>query len=176
MGFLQNLLKKEAKKMLSNVINTAKDEVVRTINADPDAEYKSTVSTPASAPVQKSAPVAASAANSDEDFCESEKELGERIARIVAEEWPGYELRKDIPASEMDAAFGARKYSYGLYKNGTPKAMILVLDGRSLYCRKDTRLAHDACWKKGVFCMNLMMHLPNRRSYISKQLRDNVSL
>lgn len=175
MGFLQNLLKKEAKKMLSNVINTAKDEVVRTINADPDAEYKSTVSTPASAPVQKSAPVAASVANSDEDFCESEKELGERIAKIVAEEWPGYELRKDIAASEMDAAFGARKYSYGLYKNGTPKAMILVLDGRSLYCRKDTRLAHEACWQKGVFCMNLMMHLPNRRSYIAEQLRNNVS-
>lgn len=154
MGFLQNLLKKEAKKMLSNVINTAKDEVVRTINSDPEAN---------------------SAANSDEDFCESEKELGERIAKIVTEEWPGYELRKDIPAGEMDAAFGARKYSYGLYKDGAPKAMILVLDGRSQYCRKDTRLAHEACKEKGVFCMNLMMHLPNRRSYIAEQLRNNVS-
>ena len=154
MGFLQNLLKKEAKKMLSNVINTAKDEVVRTINSDPEAN---------------------SAANSDEDSCESEKELGERIAKIVTEEWPGYELRKDIPAGEMDAAFGARKYSYGLYKDGAPKAMILVLDGRSQYCRKDTRLAHEACKEKGVFCMNLMMHLPNRRSYIAEQLRNNVS-
>ncbi len=154
MGFLQNLLKKEAKKMLSNVINTAKDEVVRTINSDPEAN---------------------SAANSDEDFCESEKELGKRIAKIVTEEWPGYELRKDIPAGEMDAAFGARKYSYGLYKDGAPKAMILVLDGRSQYCRKDTRLAHEACKEKGVFCMNLMMHLPNRRSYIAEQLRNNVS-
>jgi len=162
MGFLQNLLKKEAKKMLSNVINTAKDEVVRTINSDPEAEYKSSTS-------------ANSAANSDEDFCESEKELGERIAKIVTEEWPGYELRKDIPAGEMDAAFGARKYSYGLYKDGAPKAMILVLDGRSQYCRKDTRLAHEACKEKGVFCMNLMMHLPNRRSYIAEQLRNNVS-
>ena len=170
MGFLSNLLKKEARKMISDVINTAKDEVVRTINSDPDAEYKS------SAPVQTSVPVASSAANSDEDFCESEKELGERIAKIVAEDWPGYELRKDIPAGEMDAAFGARKYSYGLYKNGTPKAMILVLDGRSLYSRKDTRLAHEACKEKGVFCMNLMMHLPNRRSYIAEQLRNNVSL
>ena len=154
MGFLQNLLKKEAKKMLSNVINTAKDEVVRTINSDPEAN---------------------SAAYSDEDFCESEKELGKRIAKIVTEEWPGYELRKDIPAGEMDAAFGARKYSYGLYKDGAPKAMILVLDGRSQYCRKDTRLAHEACKEKGVFCMNLMMHLPNRRSYIAEQLRNNVS-
>ena len=95
--------------------------------------------------------------------------------KIVTEEWPGYELRKDIPAGELDASFGARKYSYGLYKDGTPKAMILVLDGRSLYCRKDTRLAHEACRAKGVFCMNLMMHLPNRRSYISEQLRNNVS-
>ncbi len=171
MGFLQNLLKKEAKKMLSNVINTAKDEVVRTINSDPEAEYKSSTS----APVQTSTPVANSAANSDEDFCESEKELGERIAKIVTEEWPGYELRKDIPAGEMGAAFGARKYSYGLYKDGAPKAMILVLDGRSQYCRKDTRLAHEACKEKGVFCMNLMMHLPNRRSYIAEQLRNNVS-
>ena len=75
----------------------------------------------------------------------------------------------------MDAAFGARKYSYGLYKDGAPKAMILVLDGRSQYCRKDTRLAHEACKEKGVFCMNLMMHLPNRRSYIAEQLRNNVS-
>lgn len=84
MGFLQNLLKKEAKKILSNVINTAKDEVVRTINSDPEAEYKSSDSTPA--PVRSSAPVANSAANSDEDFCESEKELGKRIAKIVTEE------------------------------------------------------------------------------------------
>lgn len=171
MGFLQNLLKKEARKMLSNVINTAKDEVVRTINSDPEAEYKAS----GSASVQTATPVASSAANSDEDFCESEKELGERIAKIVTEEWPGYELRKDIPAREMDAAFGARKYSYGLYKDGAPKAMILVLDGRSQYCRKDTRLAHEACKAKGVFCMNLMMHLPNRRSYIAEQLRNNVS-
>lgn len=171
MGFLQNLLKKEARKMLSNVINTAKDEVVRTINSDPEAEYNSS----ASAPVQVTAPVTSSATSSDEDFCESEKELGERIAKIVTEEWPGYELRKNISAKELDAAFGARKYSYGLYKDGTPKAMILVLDGRSLYCRKDTRLAHEACKAKGVFCMNLMMHLPNRRSYIAEQLRNNVS-
>ncbi len=171
MGFLQNLLKNEAKKMISKAINTARDEVVRTINSDSDAEYKSTVSTP----VQRSTPVANSATNSDEDFCESEKELGERIAKIVAEEWPGYELRKDISAGEMDATFGARDYSYGLYSNGIPKAMILVLDGRSLYCRKDTLLAHEACRAKGVFCMNLMMHLPNRRSYISEQLRNNVS-
>jgi hypothetical protein len=174
MGFLENLLKKEAKKMLSNVINTAKDEVIRTINSDPEAEYKTASSTTATS-AQKSAPVATGTANSDENFCETEKELGERIAKVVANEWPGYELRKDIPAKEMDAAFGARKYSYGLYKDGTPKAMILVLDGRSLYCRKDTRLAHEACRDKGVFCMNLMMHLPNRYSYIAEQLRNNVS-
>ena len=171
MGFLQNLLKKEAGKLISNVINTAKDEVIRTINTDPTATNKPADVTP----TRTAAPAATSSANSDEDFCESEKELGERIAKVIANEWPGYELRKNISAGEMDAAFGARKYSYGLYKDGTPKAMILVLDGRSLYCRKDTRLAHEACDAKGVFCMNLMMHLPNRYSYIAEQLRNNVS-
>ena len=175
MGFLQNLLKKEAKKMISNVINTAKDEVVRTINSDPESEYKPSGSSPAPTPVRTAAPTTKKAATPDEEFCKSKVALGERITKIVTEEWPGYELRKDIPAREMDATFGARDYSYGLYKDGIPKAMILVLDGRSLYCRKDTLLAHEACRAKGVFCMNLMMHLPNRRSYIAEQLRKNVS-
>lgn len=111
----------------------------------------------------------------DEESCYYEESVvRNRIEKVAAEEWPGYELRQNIPAAEMGAESGAVDYSYGLYLNGVPMAMILILDAGE-YRLKKVRLAHQACRDKGVFCMNLMLQLPNRRSYISEMLRKNVS-
>lgn len=116
-----------------------------------------------------------SAANADEKDCRYNKSIVcARIEDIVATEWPGYELRMNIPAYDLGAEVGARDYTYGLYLDGEPKAMIIILEDPSHYRRKDTLLSHEACQVKGVFCMNLMLHLPNRRSYISERLRTNV--
>lgn len=154
MGFFDNLLKSQVRKVISNAVDNAVDNWMDKSNQN------------------NAQPVAA---NPDEsDCCNNESVVRSRVERVVAEEWPGYELRQNIPASAMGAPFDARSYTYGIYSNGIPKAMIIILDNPNHYCKKDVRLSHEACERQGVFCMNLLLHLPNRRSYISERLRTNV--
>ncbi len=178
MGFLSNLFKKEAKKMFTDAINRAANEAIDTFGSTEEKCARSQApETAASATsATNSAPAKAVIADSDEESCYGDYDtVCKRVEKVVATEWAGYELRKKIPAKELDAGFGARPYTYGLYLNGVPKAMILIMDGRSSYRRKDTVRSHEACKENNVFCMNLMLHLPNRYSYIADMLRNNVS-
>lgn len=165
MGFLDRLLKSEARRLVSSVVSNAVDDVINNLSnsgsSDTDT-YSSNVRT--------------TTVNADEEDCCYDKNLVcARIEDVATTEWAEYELRTNIPAYEMGAEDGARDYTYGLYLNGEPKAMIIVLEEPAHYRKKDTLLAHQACKAKDVFCMNLMLHLPNRRSYISEQLRNNVA-
>ena len=165
MGFLDNFLKGKARELVSNVVSNAVDDVINNLSNGSTADTGSA-----------SASATRSTANVDEkDCCYNKNVVCARIEDVVATEWPGYTLRTNVPAYEMGAADGARDYTYGLYLDGIPKAMIIVLEEPAHYRKKDTLLAHEACRAKGVFCMNLMLHLPNRRSYISERLRNNVS-
>lgn len=183
MGFLSNLFKKEAKKMFNDALNRAANEAIDTFGSTEEKcekapAAKSAPVTPATktAPVTNAAPAKTVTTDADEEHCyEDYDTVCKRIEKVVATEWSGYELRKNIPAKELGAGFGARPFTYGIYLNGVPKAMILVMEGRSSYMKKDTRRSHDACYENKVFCMNLMLHLPNRYSYIADMLRKNVS-
>nr|MBQ8253213.1 hypothetical protein [Lachnospiraceae bacterium] len=103
-----------------------------------------------------------------------EKLLRSRLEQIIEEEWSGYELRKNVPASEMNAESGARTYSYGIYQDGIPKAMIMILDDRNLYKKREVLLSQRACGQMRVAYMNFMTYLPNREDYISKRLQENI--
>lgn len=50
--------------------------------------------------------------------------------------------------------------------------MILILEQPWGYKRKDVQAAHELCGEKGIACMNLMLHLPNRKSYIINRIRE----
>lgn len=152
MGFLDSLLKKGTSKLISNVV----DSVVDNLKGNTTATY------------------AASQDSDEEDCCYKASVIRARVEKVFAEEWSGYEVRQDVWAYEMDAEEGSHNYSYGLYLDGQPKAMVMVLDSADDYRKKSVKLAHKACEEKGVFCMNLLPHMPNRRSYISKRLKDNV--
>ena len=111
----------------------------------------------------------------DEEPCwYAERILRNRLERIFSEEWSGYEVRRDIPAAQLGAPAKSHDYSYGLYLQGQPKAMIMVLEDKDDYRRKSVVSSHRACESKGIFCMNLLPPLPNRRSDISKRLKENV--
>lgn len=167
MGFLDKLLKSKARELVSNVVGDAVDDVINHLSNSDDTCTGTNTTTTSS--------VRTTTINTDEKNCCYDKNLVcARIEDIAATEWPGYELRTNIPAYDLGAEVGARDYTYGLYLDGEPKAMIIILEDPSHYRRKDTLLAHEACQVKGVFCMNLMLHLPNRRSYISERLRTNV--
>ena len=152
MGFLDNLLKKGTSKLISNVV----DSVVDNLKGNTTPAY------------------ATSQDPDEEDCCHKASVIRARVEKVFAEEWSGYEIRQNIWAYEMGAEEGGHDYSYGLYLDGQPKAMVMVLDSADDYRKKSVKLAHRACEEKGVFCMNLLPHMPNRRSYISKRLKDNV--
>ena len=177
MGFLDRLLSREAKKIISNVVDNVVDKVKDNVNDNMNSttQQNSSYGNPTSRN-QNTYAAPSCVDDPDEQHCECEESVVRaRIEKIAAEEWSGYELRRDIPASEMGASPEARDYSYGLYLNGNPVAMILILDIDWHYRKKDVILAHEACEKLNVFCMNLLLPLPNYRSYISKRLRDNVA-
>ena len=164
--------------MFSNAITRATNEAIDAFGSTEEkCEHSATAaeSAPITSPADPT-PNSSSSTNADEEPCYGDYDtVCKRIEKVVATEWSGYELRKNIPAKELGAGFGARPFTYGIYLNGVPKAMILVMEGRSSYMKKDTRRSHDACYENKVFCMNLMLHLPNRYSYIADMLRKNVS-
>ena len=163
MGFLDNLIRKT----VSNAVDKAVDSVVDNIK-EKSGFFPGTANTRSSA-------VSSQAQDPDEEHCGYDEALiRARVEKVFAEEWSGYEVRQNVWAYEMGAEEGSHDYSYGLYLDGQPKAMVMVLEYSDDYRRKSVRLAHEACEKKGVFCMNLLPHMPNRRSYISKRLKDNV--
>ncbi len=175
MGFLDRLLKSEARRLVSSVVSNAVDDVINNLTNDRGTDASSTVDTTYRSDTV-STRTTKDTTSPDEEHCGYDKNIVcARIEDVVANEWAGYELRTNIPAYEMGAENGSRDYTYGLYLDGAPKAMIIILDTPSHYRMKDVRLSHEACRASNVFCMNLMLHLPNRRSYISEQLRNNVA-
>lgn len=157
MGFLNNLFKGETRKIISSVVSNAVDDLIGTSS---DSATEGTG-------------VKAGTAR-DEKPCKGERELRERLERVFAEEWSGYELRKKVSAAEMCAEAGARDYSYGVYFGGQPKAMLMVLNGSNEYNHKEVRAAQEACQRMGVSYMNFISRLPNRRSYISERLQNTI--
>lgn len=176
MGFLDNLFKKETRKIISGVVDSVVDNMVDSVKGAIQGNNASGTA--------ESAPEAASAMNSqpavgrkrenetgdDADCCFDENIVRRRIEMVAAEDWPGYELRRDIPATEFGADKKAHSFDYGLYLDGQPKVMIMLLEQyqyRSDYVQR----AHSACRKCGAGSFHLLMHLPNRKTYIAERLR-----
>lgn len=168
MGFLDNLLKKETRKIISSVVDSVVDGVkgaVQGNNAD---------TTPCSAPTA-SVEVAAGKKNrenetgDDANCCSDINVVRQRIEMVAAENYPGYELRRDIPATELGADKKDRSFDYGLYLDGQPKVMIMVLK-QYQYRNECVERSHYACKRQGVGSFHLLLHLPNRKTYIAKRL------
>ncbi len=101
-------------------------------------------------------------------------ELTATLEDIIAAEFSEYELRKDIPVTELDIFAKGRAYSYGMYLNGSPKAFIMIMKDRNDYRSLPVVLAKQEAEKNGIPYMNFMPHLPNEPEYIINRLRQNV--
>lgn len=94
------------------------------------------------------------------------------ISAIFAAENDYYELYRDVSPWELGGDDQVHPFTYGIYCNRTAKLMILILEKPWGYKRKDVEAAHELCRQKGIACMNLMLHLPNRKSYIINRIRE----
>lgn len=162
MGLLGNLLGK----VVSTVVDSAVDGVKKSIS--PSGNDGGGIAPAGTGSASKKY-------DAEDGHCKGEGELRERIEAVVAAEWPGYELRRNVPSSEMSAEPRARKfYTYGIYHSGAPVAMIMFLEDNVAYRRREVRLAQRACEGQGVPYMNFMTYMANHRAYISKRFRENI--
>ena len=172
MGFLDRILKKEARKLVAGVLDEVVDSVTDNIRDSIRENSSSSTTT-----------VSGSSASRNKDEADSDCHgsvavVEQRIRNVVAEEWGDrIEIRKKVSSSVMGAEPGALKaYAYGLYCDGEPVAMINVFEDSNLYCKKRTRLAKEACERNNVGYVHFLMRLPNRTCYIREQLKKIVNI
>ena len=144
MGFLRNLLNREAKKGLSTTASPSSGSAFRVHRE-----------------IGKS-------------IAYNEAALRSLLEKNFEELFPEYEVRKNVPASQLNAEAGAENYSYGLFRNGQPKAMIMILIQSNDYRLARIRKAQAACQTQGIPYMNFMYYLPNREDYVANRLRSTI--
>lgn len=176
MGFLDNLLKRETRKIISGAVDSVVDNVMDNIkgairgnSSSAEEDSSPNVSVKASSPAVLDQGREKETGD-DADCCHDKSTVSRRIEMIAAQDWPDYELRRNIPATELGADAQARSFDYGLYLNGQPKVMIMLLEQyqyRSQYVQR----AHAACRNQGVGSFHLLMHLPNRKTYIAERFK-----
>lgn len=100
--------------------------------------------------------------------------IHKKLTTLFEEEFSEYEIRKDIPAQEFFAQDGAQNYTYGMYLNGEPKAMIMIIDGNNDYRRASVVKARTACADMHIPYMNFMSYMANHYDYVSERLHESV--
>lgn len=175
MGFLDRLIKKEARKIVAGVLDEVVDTVTDNIKDSIRENRNGGSTTVHTTSKSKKAP---NDVDEAEEGCYREADVvKQRIEKVISEEWGDQiEVRKNISSSEMYAEAGALDYTYGLYNNGSPIAMVIVLDYPDDYWCKRTRLAKEACGRQNVGYVHFITRLPNRTSYIREQLKKIVNL
>lgn len=189
MGFLDNLLRKEVRKVVSSAVDTVADGVINAVlgkdgqaggntasaTADPATVENSAGKNMAGPAMSGNDAIKENKAATRQANCSGEGLLRRRIEEIAAREKPEYELRQRVPSSQVGAPKGSEPYfDYGFYQDGILVAVIQILDDNNAYCRKSVRLAQQACEDRQVAYMNLMSYMTNRPEYIAKRLRENL--
>lgn len=163
MGFFDSLLKSGAKKFVSDVVDRAVDGVMGN-NQSSNSSYNN----------QTNTQVGRQANDARDRIPRGVGPACARIEHVINTKFADYELRKNVPASVMNAENGAVPYTYGLYYNGTPRAFINVIDQRNDYRLKRFRLSKEACEKASVPHFNFFSHLPNEMTYIEERIREKI--
>ncbi len=178
MGFLDNLLKKETRKIIAGVVDSVVDNVMDDVKGSIHGGNESTHSGNVSTHSNNESTVTRSTdsrhreseTGDDADCCFDESTIRRRIEMAAAEDWPGYELRRDIPASEFGGDVRDHGFDYGLYLDGRPMVMIMILEHYQ-YRNRSVQNAHAACRKQGIGSFHLLNHLPNRKTYIAERIK-----
>ena len=110
----------------------------------------------------------------EEDCCFDTVVVGNRIQKILDENWSGCELRKYVPSAAIGADAMEWTYTHGVYRDGRPLLMINILDNKNDYKKKIVRQSMEACADKGIGYIHFLLHLPNRSSYILERLREEM--
>lgn len=155
MGFLDKLLSKETRKVISNVVDRVADAAKDAVS-DLSSGTANTLS-----------------ASGESDCHGSAAVVENRIFSILAENFSNCELRKQISASSIGASI-SWQYTYGVYRDGYAVAMINILNNPNDYRRKIVLQSKQACTDHGIGYVHFLLRLPNRSSYIAEQLKKII--
>lgn len=171
MGFLDNLLRREVRKVISNAVDTVVDDTLKNaFGKDGESSVANAGGSTSGSSPEKENREATKLTN-----CSGEELLRRRIEEIAARDWSDYELRRQVPSSEVNAPEGAEPFfEYGFYRGGALVAVIKILNDNNAYCRKSVRLAQAACRGQNVKYMNFMSYMMNRPEYIAKRFAENI--
>lgn len=163
MGFLENLLKSQVRKVVSNVVDEVVDNTVGSALRDAFGQN----GTEGTQNFYESSNVSESRRFG---VASGERLLRQRLEEVFRTDFPDYEVRTNLDAGVPKA----RKYSYGLYYNGMPRMMIMVINERNDANRKEVRLSREASESYGVPYFNFYTHLPNEVDYIRNRIKGNM--
>lgn len=163
MGFLESILRRQVRRIVNNAIDEAVDNTVGVALRDAFGQ-NGTEGT------QNFAESGASSVAKKKSGASGEKVLRQRLEEVFKSDFPDYEVRKNLDAGVQ----GARKYSYGLYYNGMPRMMIMVINDSGHAIKRDVRLAREASASYGVPYLNFFTHLPNDAEYVRNRIKENM--
>lgn len=186
MGFLDNLLRREVRKVVGSAVDAVADSIINAVQGKDGQDGGNTASAGDLAATENKVDKTGSIAYGNgaikenkgatrQANCSGEHLLRRRIEEIAAREKPEYELRQKVSSSQVGAPRGAEPYfDYGFYRDGMLAAVIQILDDNNAYCRKSVRLAQQACKDRQVAYMNFMSYMTNRPEYIAKRLEEKL--
>jgi hypothetical protein len=91
------------------------------------------------------------------------------FAGVLQQEFPGYEIRQDVPVAELGGT--GKPYDFGIYLAGQPRAVVMLTehnrDNNAAY-----RNAKAAAAARGVPFLNFYLHMPNERDYVVNRVRS----
>ena len=157
MGFFDNLLKKGANRVLSNLVNDAADKLTDKIE-DKIAERTDTATT-----VNSSSKQTVSNSSSAVDT----------ISNVLRTDFSRYEVKENVSPTTIGGTGNFIPYTFGIYENGQPKAFIMVTDHNKEQLRA-FRWSKEEAEKNGIPFINFFTQFPNKTEYVKNRLSQNI--
>ena len=162
MGFLDNLISKSTKKMISDIAKSAVNAVSEEWNKATDNEALR----PANAARSTSEDAVPAGYEALADAMAMDK-----VKAVMQREFPQYEVREDVSPTTLGGTGRFLPYSLGIYENNVPKLFIMQVYNNTCASRY-YRWSKEEAAKAGVPLINFEAQYPNRIEYIINRLHQ----
>ena len=176
MGLLESILKRKVRRIVNNALDEVVDNTIGVAIRDTFGQngregtqnYNNDYNSDSYKPYNEAQ--AYKTTKKVINRASGEKVLRQRLEEVFRTDYPDYEVRKNLDSG----VYGANKYSYGLYYNGMPRMMIMVISDGSHNITRGIRRAKEASASYGVPYLNFFAHLPNEADYVRNRIRANM--
>ncbi|MDR2888378.1 MAG: hypothetical protein LBV33_00870 [Lachnospiraceae bacterium] len=101
-------------------------------------------------------------------------DIFENFKTLLLTDFSSFEIRQDIPATEIGGLPAYYPYTFGLYREGEPQLFIMLTIAGNQYYQKAHREARELCAQKNIKYLNFFCHFQNERYYVYNRIRENL--